>query len=515
MTSLFFQPWLCIVPPLIAIVLALKTREVYSSLLLGIMSGVAIFVARNSFEHPLVSVLEETIKILVSHCNFEVIFFTGMLGALIYVMMISGSTLKYAEFVRRRIRSRRGGLLTTFSLGLVFFVEDNFSCLASGAIARPLTDSFRISREKLAYVVDSTSSSVCLLMPASSWVAVITAALAASPFQGNAISLFTETIPFNIYAILCVTLVAYLCWSGRDWGPMREAEEKAILNGIEDSLPEEDGEERDGSVIDMLLPLATLVVLTLAGILYTGGYWSTGQAGRSLVDAIRNCDSTRALSMAIFGCLIVAFLLYIPRKLMTARSFAEGAVEGVTTMIPAQIVLVLSWGMSAVCGDLLQAGAFFHTLLSDVSVFALMIPACVYIVSGFLSFSTGTAWATISIVLPIAVEVSMASQPEMTVVNIAACLSGALFGDHCSPVSDTTVLSSSACECGLMRHVTTQFPYAVFIGMCSLAGFLALGISGGSWLAGACTSGVLFAVCLAWRHSRSLDVRALQELCKP
>ena len=507
MTSFFSQPWLCIVPPLIAIVLALRTREVYSSLLLGIVSGVAIFVARGAFEHPVVSVLEETIKVLVSHCSFEVVFFTGMLGALVYVMMASGSTLKYAGFVRRRIRSRRGSLLTTFSLGLLFFVEDNFSCLASGAIARPLTDSFRISREKLAYIVDSSSSSVCLLVPASSWVAVITAALAASPFQGNAIALFTATIPFNIYAILCVTLVAYLAWSGRDWGPMREAEEKAILNGIEDAHAEEECEERDGSVIDMLLPLA--------GILYTGGYWSEGAGQRGFADAIRNCDSTRALSMAISGSLAVAFLLYIPRRLMTARSFVEGAIEGVTTMIPAQIVLVLSWGMSAVCGELLQAGAFFHTVLSDVSVFALLIPACVYIVSGFLSFSTGTAWATISIVLPIAVEVSMASQSEMMVVNIAACLSGALFGDHCSPVSDTTVLASSACECRLMRHVATQLPYAVFIGMCSLAGFIALGVSGGSLLAGACTSGVLFAAYLAWRHGRSLDVKALQELCRP
>jgi len=483
----FNAGWLSLVPPCITIALALRTREIISSLFVGVLSGSLIYcVGVGNAPYPLKTV-EVAFQLIVTKVDFNIIVFGSLLGALIYLVAASGGTGAYARWVTRRIRSKRSALLATTGLGLVMFIDDYFNCLTVGTVMRPVTDRFRISRAKLAYIIDTTAAPVCIIAPLSSWaVGVGSSIKTAGVFQSD-FAAFVATIPWNFYAIFSLLTVLLVSWGGFDIGPMQRAEELAEATGAAPEAEEEAGqgaapETVRAHVADMLLPICSLIVFAILALLYTGGYWGDDPARHSLAAALGNCEPGRGLVLASFGALAVAFALFVPRGVLTLGQFVEGAVEGIKTMLPCVIVLVLAWAMGGLCRELLQTPQYISAMIGDGGGMTFALPLVFFCLAGFLSFSTGTSWGTFGILIPIAVPVVQALAPSLALSSLAAVLAGSVFGDHSSPISDTSILASANAGCPLIHHVCTQMPYAAVAFIGSGAGYLVAGITGGRLL---------------------------------
>lgn len=482
-----------LLPPIIAIALALITKEVYSSLLIGILSGALLYTGFS----PLGAV-ETAFGIMGNKIgdNVNILIFLVLLGILVSLVTKSGASRAYGEWASRRITSRRGSLLATSALGVLIFVDDYFNCLTVGTVMRPVTDKYQVSRAKLAYIIDATAAPVCIIAPISSWAA----AVGSSMPEGSSIdgfNLFLRTIPYNLYALLTLAFIIWIMVWDKDIFAMKAYQEK--LGEKSDSLNVETHVVGgSGQVKDLVVPILFLIVSCIAAMLYTGGFLES----RNIVEAFADCDSSASLVLGSFFTLVFTFVMYVPRGILNFGQFCESFTEGFKAMVPAIMILCLAWTLSGVCsGDYLNIGGYVDSVVRGNATIIRLMPAIFFLISLGLAFATGTSWGTFGILIPIAVIVFQNQLSELLVVTVAACLAGAVCGDHISPISDTTILASAGAQCNHIDHVSTQIPYALSVAAMCFCGYLAAGFTG-SGLAGLATGVILLVVFAAVMMAR-------------
>ncbi|PHV71271.1 sodium:proton antiporter [Sporanaerobium hydrogeniformans] len=480
--------WLSILPPIIAIALALITKEVISSLIVGILSGTLIYAFNTG--GGIVKAMDVTFSLMAQKLgdNAPIILFLAFLGALVAVITMAGGSRAYGDWAGNKIKTKKGAQLGTFVLGGLIFIDDYFNCLTIGTVMRPVVDKHKISRAKLAYIIDATAAPVCIIAPISSWAASVISAMEGLEVNGvplNGMETFMATIPYNLYAILTLIMVTVLCVTPIEFGGMakfekmaREGKEIANADTEEDELSKVKISSK-GKVYDLIIPIFALIVFAILSMLYVGGYF---EGGMTLAEGFGNTDAGRALALAGFGALIVAFLLFVPRKLISFKEFMEGIGIGVKTMVGAFIILTLAWTISGVCRELLNTGGFVGGLVANSQMPAAFIPASVFLVAGGLAFAMGTSWGTFLLLIPIVTTISAAVAPQLVIATLAATLAGAVFGDHCSPISDTTILSSTGAGCHHIDHVSSQIPYALVVAGCCLVGYIVAGFTASLWM---------------------------------
>lgn len=471
-----------LVPPIIAIALALLTKQVYVSLVIGILSGALFFTGFNVMDS-----LETTFTIMSQKVgdNTNIIIFLVLLGMLVALMNRSGASRAYGRWASRSIQSKRGASFATIGLGSLIFVDDYFNCLTVGTVMSPVTDRFGISRAKLAYLIDATAAPVCIIAPISSWAAAVGSSLPESSTI-DGFGLFLRTIPFNLYALLTIGMLLFITAFNFDFSKMKKSADVPVPQEAQ----EESGEQK-GGVIDLVLPIGVLIVLCVLAMLYTGGILE----GASLVEAFGNCNSSLSLVFGSFFTILVVFLLYIPRKIVTFTEFCDALADGFKAMVPAILILTFAWTLSGVCGEeYLNAGGFVSTLVSGHAMAQSIMPAVFFLISLGLAFATGTSWGTFGILIPIAIAVFGDLGGQLLVLTVAATLAGAVCGDHISPISDTTILSSTGAGCNHIEHVSTQIPYALIVAACCLAGYVLAGFTGNGWLGLLLGAALLFGV---------------------
>lgn len=482
-----------LLPPIIAIALALITKEVYSSLLIGILSGALLY---TSFS-PLTAV-ETTFAIMGGKIggNANILIFLVLLGILVSLVTKSGASRAYGEWASRRITSRRGALLATSALGALIFVDDYFNCLTVGTVMRPVTDKYKVSRAKLAYIIDATAAPVCIIAPISSWAAAVGSSM---PEGANidGFSLFLRTIPYNFYALLTLAFIIWLMVWDKDIFSMKHYQDK--LGGKSDSINTESYVVGGmGKVKDLVVPILVLIVSCIAAMMYTGGILE----GSGIVDAFANCDSSASLVLGSFFTLVFTFIMYVPRGILTFGQFCESFTEGFKAMVPAIMILCLAWTLSGVCSaDYLNIGGYVDSIVRGNATIIMLMPAIFFVVALGLAFATGTSWGTFGILIPIAVIVFQNQVSELLVVTVAACLAGAVCGDHISPISDTTILASAGAQCNHIDHVSTQIPYALSVAAMCFVSYLVAGVSGSGWI-GLATGAVLLVIFAAVMMAR-------------
>lgn len=481
-----------ILPPVIAIVLALITKEVYMSLLIGILSGALLYT-----KFGFISSIETTFQIMGDKIggNADILIFLVLLGILVALITKSGASKAYGDWASRSIKTKKGSLLATAALGVLIFVDDYFNCLTVGTVMRPVTDRYKVTRAKLAYIIDSTAAPVCIIAPISSWAAAVGSSLP----EGSSLdgfSLFLRTIPFNFYALFTLAFVLFIILSGIDYSKMKVVEESGEL-GIEESVKEQSEEvSSNGKVIDLILPIAVLIISCIAMMLYTGGILE----GANIIDAFADCSSARSLVMGSFIALVVTFFFYIPRKVISFSEFCGCFVTGFKAMTSAVMILCLAWTLSGICSaDYLDIGGFVSAVINGNAMVSMLLPLLFFLVALGLAFATGTSWGTFGILIPIALAI-FGDASAVIPVCVAAILSGAVCGDHISPISDTTILSSAGAQCKHIEHVSTQIPYALTVCIPCAVGFLTAGLASNGFIglvAGAVTLAVIFVVLLS------------------
>ena len=475
---------LSLLPPILAVSLALFTKEVFSSLLIGILSGTLIYTLKTD-GNVVIDTFVTTVKVMGNKFDLNIVLFCSLLGGLVYVIYLAGASKAYGNWAATKIKGRRSALLSTSALGAFIFIDDYFNCLTVGTVMRPITDKFRISRAKLAYIIDATAAPICIIAPISSWAAAVGSNLKSTNAFESEIEAFVSAIPWNFYALLSILMVVVTCFFNIDFGPMLKAEKEAAV-----SKPKETNEQSNkdrieikgnGNMWDMLIPMLSLIVFSVLGMLYLGGYWGDDSKFHSLGAAFGNTDSSLALVLASTGALFVSFFILIPRGILSLKEFMDGVLRGVQAMIPANMILTFAWTISGVTRDLLAAPEFISSIVqNDLGFVGAVLPAVIFVIAGFLSFSTGTAWGTFGILIPIIVMVAQAidaTSSELLIISLSATLAGSVFGDHCSPISDTTVLSSAGSGCEHIEHVYTQLPYALLVAFCAFVGYVIAGFT--------------------------------------
>ncbi|MBR3262310.1 MAG: Na+/H+ antiporter NhaC family protein [Lachnospiraceae bacterium] len=480
-TPALYGTFLSLLPPVVAIVLALITKEVYSSLFAGIIVGGLLYAGGNA-EHAFNTILyhEEAglVPNLTDLSHVSVLVFVVLLGTLVVLMNRSGSAQAFGRWAEKHIKTRVGAQLATILMGILIFVDDGFNCMTVGSVMRPMTDSHKISRAKLAYLLDSTAAPICIIAPISCWAAAVSYAVP-EQYNINGFRMFLETIPYNLYALTTLFMLFLLVLRKTDYGPMRLHERNAIKGDLfttgENSYAEEETVTQvpNAKLSNLIIPVVVLIVCCIAGMAYTGGLFD----GESLIDSFANADSARGLVMGSLLGVLITFWLYMNRGVMKFKEFMNAFPAGFRSMCAPMIILILSWNLSGVT-RLLGAADFVHTVVeSSAASLQMFVPAAIFVISVFLAFSTGTSWGTFTILIPIVCAVFPATS-EMLVISISACLAGAVCGDHCSPISDTTIMSSAGAHCNHINHVTTQIPYAMTAAAVSAVGYLAAGIIG-------------------------------------
>lgn len=470
-------------PPVIAIGLALITKEVYSSLFVGILSGGIIYAAASGtgFEGTFKAVVQDGLITNLSNAyNVGILVFLVVLGIIVVLMNKAGGSRAYGEWAAAHIKGRRGAALSTFFLGVLIFVDDYFNCLTVGSVMRPITDKHSISRSKLAYLIDSTAAPICIIAPISSWAAAVSGTV-----EGvNGISLFINTIPYNLYAFLTILMVIFISVSDTDYGPMKIHEDNAKNGDIfttKNNTYEQDAQpvtER-GRDIDLILPVAVLIVFCVVGMIYTGGFFS----GTDFVTAFANCDAAYGLSLGSISALIVIIAYYMLRRVLKFNECMDSIAAGFKQMVPAILILTFAWTLKTMTNHL-EAGAFVSGVVQSATALSVLLPVILFVVAIGLAFATGTSWGTFGILIPIVTsvfdaELANVSQtgeiPSMVIICISACLAGAVCGDHCSPISDTTIMASTGAQCDHVNHVSTQLPYALTVAAVCVVGYLLSG----------------------------------------
>ena len=460
--------------PIIAIVLALITKEVYSSLVIGIIVGGAIYAGGN-FEGTLVHVVSDGfIANVADSYNMGILIFLILLGALVSMMNKAGGSAAFGRWATAHIKSRVGAQLATIALGVLIFIDDYFNCLTVGSVMRPVTDGHKISRAKLSYLIDATAAPVCIIAPISSWAAAV-AGFARGAGAENGISLFIQAIPYNFYALLTIVMMIFLAVTGLDYGPMKKHEKNAketgdlFTSGTKQAIAEMEVNEK-GRVCDLIVPIIILIVSCVIGMIYSGGFFS----GESFIDAFSNSDASVGLAYGAFVAIILTVIFYLCRRVLSFKNIMESLPEGFKAMVPAIMILACAWTLKAMT-DSLGAKIFISQLIEGSAAgFQALLPAIIFLIAVGLSFATGTSWGTFGILIPIVLSVFGAGEP-ITIVAISACMAGAVCGDHCSPISDTTIMASAGAQCDHINHVSTQLPYALTVAGVSAVSYIIAG----------------------------------------
>ena len=473
-----------LLPAVVAIVLALKTKEVYISLFIGIFIGALLFNDFHLFK-AILSVFEVMMERLSSTWNIGILIFLVFLGIIVALMTQAGGSQAYGNWATRTIKNHKMALLSSFGLGVLIFVDDYFNCLTVGSVMRDICDRFKISRAKLAYIIDATAAPICIIAPISSWAAAVTGYT-----TGDGFTLFLQTIPFNLYALLTIVMVLCVIFFDINIGKMKEHEQAArqgdVFNGKCDYGKAQEMEVSDkGKVYDLVLPVIFLIVSCILCMVYTGGFFD----GVPFVTAFSQCDASLGLVIGSFLTLIFMFLLYMPRKVITYNDFTQCIPQGFKMMVPAMTILTLAWTLGSFVSVQLEAGVFVQEMLNTYNIPLFILPPVLFLVATGLAFSTGTSWGTFAILIPIVTDI-FASGSSMLVISIASILAGAVCGDHVSPISDTTIMASAGAQCNHVYHVSTQLPYAMVVAISCFAGYIVAGITHNvffTFIAGLCT----------------------------
>ena len=467
-----------VIPPALAIILALVTKKVIPSLLAGILSGALILSQWNPITAITytVSTLWENLK---DSWNLAILAFLVLLGNLVSLVNLAGVSARYGEWAQKRIKSRAGAQFATFILGVLIFIDDYFNCLTVGTVMRPVTDKFKVSRAKLAYIIDSTAAPICILAPVSSWVATVMSTMGGK-FRAEGIDIdpftaFIKLIPMNLYALLALFLVMLVSLRNLDFGPMAVHEAGAQAGNDPGRLDEpaasasESNPNPNGTIWDLVVPISGLVLFTVMAMIYTGGYFN---GGMTVIDAIKETDAATSLFLGGTAAVLLSLIVFLPRRVVTFAQLPQASKEGFLSMLPAISILIMAWTIGGVISELGTGQYLAHTLGTT-------LPPFMYLLD--FRFSRDyrirqESWGTFAIMIPIAVDFALLFGTEYILLMIAAVLAGAIFGDHCSPISDTTILSSTGAACNHIDHVTTQLPYTLLAAGISFVGYLAAGL---------------------------------------
>ena len=464
---------LSLLPPIIAIVLALLTKEVYSSLFVGILSGALIYSNGNVWNMVLTT-FDTMISKICDSWNVGILIFLVMLGMMVSLVNKAGGSAAYGRWASKHIKTKAGALVSTSVLGMLIFIDDYFNCLTVGSVMRPVTDKFKISREKLAYIIDSTAAPVCIIAPISSWAAAVSSI---AP-EGEGLNLFIRSIPYNLYALLTLLCIIVTSVMGVAFAKMRAVELAAASKESEENAA---SDEIKGTVLDLMLPIGVLIVSCVTAMIYTGGFFDA-ESGcyHNFVEAFAGCDASQGLVLGAFVTIVMTMLLYLPRRVLTFTQFTDSFVDGFKAMVPAILILTFAWTLSGITNQLGAKIYVAELVRGTASGLANLLPAIIFLIGVGLAFSTGTSWGTFGVLLPIVCAVFPSG--ELMVISVSACLAGAVCGDHCSPISDTTIMASAGADCNHIGHVSTQLPYALTVAGVSFLGYLLAGFVQKVWI---------------------------------
>ena len=469
-----------LIPPVVAIVLALITKEVYSSLFVGILVG-GLFYSGFSFEGTIVHIFEDgIIGVLSDSYNVGILVFLIILGAIVCLMNKAGGSAAFGRWASDHIKTRTGAQLATVALGVLIFIDDYFNCLTVGSVMRPVTDKHNISRAKLAYLIDATAAPICIIAPISSWAAAVTGFVEGE----DGLSLFISAIPYNFYALLTIVMMLTIAVLNIDFGSMKIHEDNAKKGDLFTTPDRPYGEATEledtgkGTVKDLLIPIIALIICCVIGMIYTGGFFE----GADFVTAFSNSDASVGLAIGSAFALVITILLYVSRRVLGFKECMDCIPEGFKAMVPAIMILTFAWTLKSMT-DSLGAAEFVAALIKGSAAGIVnLLPAIIFVVGCLLAFATGTSWGTFGILIPIVVDAFQATNPTLMTIAISACMAGAVCGDHCSPISDTTIMASAGAQCNHVNHVSTQLPYAVSVAAISFVTYIVAGFVQSAWI---------------------------------
>ena len=470
-----------LIPPVEAIALALVTKEVYSSLFVGILVG-ALFSTDFQFEGTVLKIIDEGfIQVLSDSANVGILIFLVILGTMVCMMNRAGGSAAFGKWAGKHIKTRIGAQIATIILGILIFVDDYFNCLTVGSVMRPVTDRHQVSKAKLSYLIDSTAAPVCIIAPISSWAAAVSGFVEGE----DGLAIFMQAIPYNFYALLTIFMMFAVVLMRVDFGPMALHEANALKGDIYTCGKRADEEEKTvkpnprGKVTDLVVPIVLLIICCITGMIYTGGFFS----GTDFVTAFSQSEASLALSIGSFFAFVFTVIFYAARRVLSFRDCMDCIPEGFKAMVPAILILTFAWTLKAMT-DSLGADVFVATAMKSVAGGLLnFLPAIIFLVGCALAFATGTSWGTFGILIPIVVAVFEGKDPQMMIISISACMAGAVCGDHCSPISDTTIMASAGAQCNHVNHVTTQLPYALTAAAVSFVTYIIAGFVKTAWIA--------------------------------
>lgn len=475
-----------LVPPIVAISLALATKEVYSSLFLGVVAGGLLYSGFN-FEGTINHVYTEGIVMVLSDSyNVGIIIFLVILGIMVALMNKSGASAAFGRWAQTKIKNRVGAQLATIGLGVLIFIDDYFNCLTVGSVMRPVTDKFKISRAKLAYLIDSTAAPICIIAPISSWAAAVSGFV---PGETNGIALFIQCIPYNFYALLTLLFIVLLSLLRADYGLMELHEINASKGDLYTTSErpyegfDEEINEEGGQLIDMLLPVIVLIITCVIGMIWSGGFF----AGTSFVESFSNSDASVGLAVGSFFGLLFTLVFYMARRVMSFRDFMDCVPKGFEAMIAPILILTFAWSLKAMTDSLGAATYVAGLIEGSAGAMVNFLPMIIFLIGCGLAFATGTSWGTFGILIPIVVAAFQETDPQLMIISMSACMAGAVCGDHCSPISDTTIMASAGAQCFHLNHVNTQLPYTLTVAAISSVAFILAGFTRNliiSWIVG-------------------------------
>ena len=491
-----------LLPPIIAIVLALITKEVYSSLFVGILSGALIYSNFNIW-----GMVTDTVDVLIAKIsdswNVGILIFLVLLGMMVSLINKAGGSAAYGRWAARHIKTRVGAIISTAFLGMLIFIDDYFNCLTVGSVMKPVTDKHGVSRAKLSYIIDATAAPVCIIAPISSWAAAVSSV---AP-EGQGLTLFIQSIPYNLYALLTLACVILMAVMKLDFGPMRLHERNAMAGDLytTEARPyaamENAEENPNGRVIDLVLPILSLIGCCVITMVYTGGFFNPGSgAYLNFIEAFSGSDASVGLVLGAALALAFTLVLYFPRRVITFQQFADSFAEGFKAMVPAILILCFAWTLSGVTSQLGATVFVAEFVRQSAAGLANFLPAIVFLIAVGLAFATGTSWGTFGVLLPIVCAVFPSG--ELMIISVSACLAGAVCGDHCSPISDTTIMASTGGQCDHINHVNTQLPYALLVAFISFLGYILAGFVQNVWIVLPASMALLVAVLFILRAAQ-------------
>lgn len=459
-----------LVPAIVAIALALITKEVYSSLFIGIIIG-GVFYSGLSFTGFFTHVFQDGfIAQLSDSYNVGILLFLVVLGIMVALMNKAGGSAAFGNWAKKHIKSKVGAQIATICLGVMIFIDDYFNCLTVGSVMRPVTDKYKVSREKLAYLIDATAAPVCIIAPISSWAAAVSGFVTEGE---NGLALFIKAIPFNFYALLTLVMMLTLVLMKTEYGKMSKYEKALqMMNDVDESIEKPIG---NGKVIDLVFPIIVLIVMCTLGMIYSGGFFTEGETQWDFINAFANSDASVGLVLGSFATLVITILVYVIRRVLPFKECMSCVPDGFKAMVPAIIILSLAWTLKAMT-DSLGAKDFVASLVSGSAAgFMNFLPAIIFLIACGLAFATGTSWGTFGILIPICIAVFPDASDTLRVISISACMAGAVCGDHCSPISDTTIMASAGAQCNHVNHVSSQLPYALTVAAISFVTYIIAG----------------------------------------